>query len=66
VLRRFKAAVDRRFYRRRYDAQRALEAFTAGLRDEVALDEVRGHLLAAVGDAMQPQRATLWLREERS
>lgn len=62
VLRRVKAGVDHRFYRRRYDAQRALEAFAAGLRDEVALEQVRGHLLATVQETMQPAGATLWLR----
>jgi uncharacterized membrane protein len=62
VLRRVKGAVDRRFYRRRYDAQRALEAFAAGLRDEVALEQVRGHLLGTVVETMQPATASVWLR----
>ena len=63
VLRRVKAAVDRRFYRRRYDSQRALDAFAATLRDEVALDEVRGLLLGAVRQTMQPTAASVWLRQ---
>jgi hypothetical protein len=64
VLRRVKAAVDHRFYRRRYDAQRALEAFSARLRDEVNLGEVRANLVGTVGETLQPARATLWLRAE--
>jgi hypothetical protein len=62
VRRRVQAGVDRRFNRRRYDAQRALEAFSAGLRDGVALEQVRGHLLATVRETMQPAQASVWLR----
>jgi hypothetical protein len=62
VLRRVKGAVDRRFNRRRYDAQRALEAFAASLRDEIALEQVRGQLLGAVREAIQPETASVWLR----
>ncbi len=62
VLRRVKAAVDRRFYRRRYDAQRALETFAAGLRDEVALEQVRSHLLGTVVETVQPASVSVWLR----
>jgi hypothetical protein len=56
------SAVDRHFFRSTYDAVRTLDAFAVELREEVDLDALRGALLAAVGDTMQPVHVSLWLR----
>jgi hypothetical protein len=65
VQRRVQGVVDHRFYRSRYDAGRTLDDFSVRLRDEVDLDAVRGGLLDAVHDTVQPAHASVWLRTAR-
>ena len=63
LRRRVQNAVDRRFYRRRYNAEQVLASFGATVRDEVELERLTEQLLGAVEDTLQPAHASLWLRD---
>jgi hypothetical protein len=63
---RFQHAVDHRFYRRKYDAQRTIDDFSAHLRDEVDLATLDRELSRVVHETLQPAHVSLWLRERAS
>ena len=63
LRRRVQAVIDRRFFRKKYDAQQVLAQFAQTARDETDMAALQAELLRVVQETMQPEKVTIWLKE---
>ncbi len=63
LRRRIQNDIDRRFFRKKYDAEKVVAAFSARLREEVDLDDLQAQIVAVVQETLQPEQVGLWLRK---
>jgi len=66
LRRRVQDVIDRRFFRKKYDAQQVLAVFARTARDETDLDELLAELEGVVGETLQPEGVNVWLKETNS
>ena len=64
IRRRVQNGIDRRFFRQKYDAQKALNEFAATVRDETDLDALTAELVRVIQETMQPEFVSVWLAPE--
>jgi hypothetical protein len=66
LRRRIQDTIDRRFFRKKYNAQQVLAAFSVTARDETDLDSLTAELARVVQETLQPERVSVWLKERHS